>query len=754
MKALPIYTSFNAGYLSPLLGGRPDLEAWNAGLRDCSNVIARVQGALERAAGTVFTSEVKNSGDRVWLVPFIFSTLDAFVLEFGPLYLRFYRNRGVFRDNSDLVYEIATPYTADDLTRADGSFGVRFEQSLDVVYLACATKRPRVLTRASNTTWTLDLLTLEGGPFQDQNEVKTVTMTVAGASLEEGATVTVTATGGNPFLPEHVGGQLELELKDGSNVRAWQTRTGVDVGDKRLAGFKYYECTAIGPVDTADKPAVTGEEIPVHTRGEYWDGTGEEQKGDGAVGSIGAKWKYLHAGYGWLEITGYTDAQTVTGVVKSTLPDELTSDATYRWSLPAWSDADGWPDIVCFFKERLTFIRGQQVWHSVSGGFDDFKLEEFGVVRPDSAVALSIQSGRGNGVEWAMPTRDILFLGTGAAEHTLGPQTTQVPYGPGNAQQAPETRWGGCGITPIVVGSSPVFVEKSGRRLRMMTASQEGFDALDLNRYAGLLPSRVVSMVWQQTPYEVVWCALANGELWGLTLRSEDKVLGWHKHNVGGLVEALAVIPSPDGDRDDLWMVVKRSVNGVDRRYVEYRAQEYEEGAERALAVYTTSSLTYDGPATTTLTGLAHLEGETVKVLVGGAAHPDRLVSGAAISLDRPATKAVVGKAMPYKGKLMPIEAGSPSGTSQGQTKRINAITTRLLNTLSGRIGSDFGETDPFEFRGHGDAMDAPPPLFTGDLKTDFRGDYEGQATIAFEGDDCFPFTLIALIPEVTTYGS
>lgn len=752
MKAKRNFTSFNAGYLSPLLGGRPDLEAWAAGLKDCSNVIARVQGPLERAAGTVYVTEVKASGDRVWLVPFIFSTLDAFTLEFGPLYIRFYRSRGVLVDGGDVIYEIETPYTADDLTRTDGAFGLRFEQSLDVVYIACATKRPRILRRASNLDWTVALLELDGGPFQDQNEDKTVTMVVSG-TLTEGGTVTVTATD-DVFVPAHVGGQMELELKDGSDIRAWQTRTKVDVGNKRLAGFKYYECTAVGPVDTSDKPAVTGEEIPVHTRGEYWDGTGEEQKGDGAVGSIGAKWKFLHAGYGWIEITGYTDAQTVTGIVKSALPDELTGDNTYRWSLPAWSDADGWPDIVCFFKERLTFIRGQQVWHSVSGKFDDFKLEEFGVVRPDSAISLSIQSGRGNGVEWAMPTRDILFLGTGAAEHTLGPQTTQIPYGPGNAQQAPETRWGSCGIPAVVVGASPIFVEKTGRRLRMMVPAQEGYDALDLNRWAGLLPARVVSMVWQQTPYEVLWCALANGELWGLTLRNEDKVLGWHKHDVGGLVEALAVIPSPDGTRDDLWMVVQREVDGDVRRYVEYRAEEYEDGADRALAVYTTASLLYSGSAVTTLTGLEHLEGETVKVLVNGAAHPDRTVEGATITLVRAATKAVVGKAMPYKAMLMPIEAGATLGTAQAQVKRINAVTTRLLNSLSGRIGPAFGTTDPFEYRGAGEAMDAPPPLFTGDKKTDFRGDYEGQATIAVEGDDCFPFTLISLIPEVTTYDS
>lgn len=795
MKASPALTSFNAGLLSPLLGGRPDLEKWAAGLARCDNMIPRVQGALERAAGSVFVGSVKDSGERVWLMPFVFSQLDAFVLEFGPLYIRFYRSRGrlvtgavtawdsgtayavgdlvsesgaiyyataastnqippdgdYWAPLADDTYEIPTPYTAGDLTRPDGSFGVRFEQSGDLVYMACAGHPPKKLVRNSNLRWTIETLVLDGGPFQDQNLVKTTTVTATG-TLTEGGAVTVTANA-PIFLPGHVGGLMEIELEDGADVKAWQTRTGVDVGDQRRAGFKFYECTQIGPVDTGDKPAICGEEIPVHTRGKYWDGTGEEQKGDGAVGSIGAEWEYLHAGYGWLEITAYTSATEVSGIVKSRLPAELATTATYRWSLPAWSDVDGWPDNVCFFKERLTFTRGQGVWHSVSGDFQDFKAELYGEVRPDSATIVSIQSAQGNPIEWVSPTRDFLFIGTSGAEHTLGPQTTQIPYGPGNAQQAPETAWGGKGIDPVVVGAGPVFVEKSGRRLRMMVAGQEGYDAIDLNKYAGLLPAPVVSMVWEQAPHEVVWVALADGGLRGLTLKDEDKVMGWHRHDLaGGLVEALAVIPSPDGTRDDLWMVVKRSVGGVDVRYVEYRAAEYEAGADRALAVYTASSLTYDGAPTTSLAGAGHLEGKTVSILADGAAHPDRVVTDGTVALDRPASKAVLGLSMPYYAKLMPLEAGGTTGTSQAKVKRVHSLAVRLLDSLGGRIGHDFGLTDPLQYRGHGDAMDAPPPLFTGDKKIGFRGDYDGAATIAVEGNDCFPFTVIALFPEVVTY--
>lgn len=191
MKANPSYSSFNAGQLSPLLGGRSDLEKFQAGLEVCQNMIPAVQGALQRAAGTIFVSEVADSDERCWLMPFVYSNNDAFVLEFSPELIRFYRSRAVFLDESDLVYEVETPYLAADLTRDDGAFGIRFEQSGDVIYLACAGHAPKTLTRVSNVNWVLADFEPEGGPFKDQNTDDDITVTVSG-TYTVGGTVTVT----------------------------------------------------------------------------------------------------------------------------------------------------------------------------------------------------------------------------------------------------------------------------------------------------------------------------------------------------------------------------------------------------------------------------------------------------------------------------------------------------------------------------------------------------------------------------------
>lgn len=798
-RANPAITSFNAGELSPLLGGRADLEKWQAGMTVCENLIPRVQGALQRRGGTRFVTSAKSNGEP-WLVDFVFGTGDAFLLEFGDGYIRFIRNRGVLTTGAvtawdsgaaytvgDLaedggvnyycvadhtnqsppnvtywyalegdIYEIPSPYALADLTRPDGTFGVRFEQSGDIVYLACDGYAPRELTRFGNVRWVIKEHVTEGGPFKDRNLDKTVTVYWTGA-VTEGASGTITASE-DLFQAGHVGSLFYVEMADGTDVKAWQVRTKTDVGNYRRSDNKYYLCSQVGPVDTSDKPAICGEDKPVHTFGKYWDGTGEEQKGDGAVGSIGVEWEYLHAGYGWVRITGFTDAQNVTAEVLSRLPEEVvgSGNSTWRWAHGAWSEVEGYPDIVCFFRERLTWIRGNQVWHSVAGDFDNQKAKEHGETLPDSATKITIQSAQGSAIEWALPTKTVLFVGTSGAEHTIQQQTSQQPYGPGNTQSNPETGWGGTGVKPVLIGSTPVFVERLGRRLRAVVPNESGtgYAANDLNKFAGLLSGSVVAMAWQQTPHEAVWCACSDGSLRALTMQTEDRVTGWHRHAIGGagLVRRVATLPAPDETRDDLWLLVERTIDGQTTRYIEYMSPEYEAGADAALTCVSDASITYEGVATSTLSGLDHLEGETVNVKVNGAAHPACVVSGGEIALARSATKATVGLAAPYRGAIMPLEAGAVIGTAQAKTKRTHKLTVRLYNSLGGKFGPAFGQTDAIEYRTASAPMNQPPPLFTGDQLLSFPGGYDPAQTIVFEGADDFPWTLLALYPEMATY--
>ena len=749
MKSTPIITSFNAGEMSPLMFGRPDLEKWQSGLQLCQNMIPRVQGAVQRRGGTRYVAEVKTSANRTWLVRFEFSATDAFVLEFGHQYIRFYRNRGVLTSGGS-PYEIVSPYAVADLTAADGTFALRYVQSGDVIYLVHPKYAPRKLTRLANTNWTLATLDLKEGPLLDQNTNQAVVMQASGIT----GTITVTANA-NLFSATDVGRLIYLQSRDGGGLKPWSARERVTgLGMRRISDGKVYRVSTLG--DVHPDGFWSGYNKPIHTEGKYWDGDGRDVPNDGGIGSIGVEWEYLHSQYGFVRITGYTSPTQVTGTVVLRLPDEVVSATTWRWALGAFSDTTGYPDGVCFFRERLTFSKDQSLYMSVAGDFENFAEKEFGQVTLETALRLRVLSAKGNPIRWLAPGKQLL-VGTGGGEHAILEQTSNQAFGAGNAKADAQSEWGSSGAQPAQIGQSVLFVERSGRKVRelLYDLNSDGFTTEDLNVFSEhLMDSAVIQMAYAQQPHSVVWCAQANGRLLGLTYMKEQGVAGWHRHVLGGsgVVESVVVVPSPDGARDELWLIVRRTINGATKRYVEVMTPEYVDGDDQALTAYSDSHLIYSGTATTTLSGLGHLEGQTVVVKVNGAAHPNRTVTGGSITLEREATKATVGLPTPYRGRTMPLEQGSQTGTGQGKNKRVSRLKARLYNSLGGKFGPEVGKTDPLEYRQAGVAMDAAPPLYTGDLELGFPGDYDGQAAIAWEGEDDFPFTLVALMPELHTH--
>lgn len=761
-RANPIISTFSGGELSPLLSSRPELEKYSAGMLLCENAIPRVQGALERRGGTRYVASTKANG-RAWLVPFVFSITDAFLLEFGDSYIRFYRNRGTFEAVPTVHYEISSPYALADLTDEDGAFALRFEQSGDVVYITHAkrTYQPRKLTRASNTSWSLAVLEPEGGPFKDPNIDEDVTVYVTGAvtagKVAVGESVTLTASSAI-FQAGHVGSLFYLEVTDGRNIRPWRQRSLAVAASntKCISDGKWYICTQ----DGGGANTVTGDVKPIHTSGKFWDGDGEDDSTDG-YGRIGVEWEFLHPGYGWVEITGFTSTTVVTATVLSALPEEVegAGDATWRWAHGAWSDVEGWPDTVTVLRERLTFLRERRFWCSVSGDYENFKAKDFGITDPSSAVSGEMQSGRGDVVKWVVSGKGGLLVGTGGGENILTEQTGNQVFGPGNTKAEPQEEWGSRGVQPARIGKAVMFVEKSGRAVRELKFNLEAdaFTSDDTTEYAEhLFTSNVFQMAYARRPHSVLWCAREDGLLLGLTYSEKQGVQGWHRHPIGGsgIVESVATIPSPDGARDDVWLIVRRTINGATVRYVEYLAEEYEAGDDQALAAYYDSHLLYEGAFTTTVSGLDHLEGEVVSVKANGAAHADCTVSGGAITLSRSANKVVVGLSAPMRGRIMPLEAGTVAGTAQGKVKRVHKLVVRLINTLGGAFGPDLETLDAIEYRTTTAAMDAGPALFSGLKTLSFPGDYDAEATIAWEWDNGFPVTLVALMPEMAGYES
>jgi hypothetical protein len=164
------------------------------------------------------------------------------------------------------------------------------------------------------------------------------------------------------------------------------------------------------------------------------------------------------------------------------------------------------------------------------------------------------------------------------------------------------------------------------------------------------------------------------------------------------------------------------------------------------------SGLTYSGSAATTISGLNHLEGQSVSILANGATHPNKTVSSGSITLDRAVTKAHIGLGFDSTLQTMRVDAGGTEGTAQGKIKRIHDITLRLFRTVGIQVGSSESEIDRIPFRSSADSMDTALSLFTGDKELEFRGGFDNDGFIVVKQNQPLPTTVLAIFPRLQTF--
>lgn len=738
-KASPILENFNTGEMSPLLSGRVGFDKYPNGASILENFIPTTQGPNQRRAGTRYVYPVKDSAKKVLLVPFEYSVTQAYMLEFGDYYVRFYtwdastKVRGILTSGGSPV-EVVTPYSVGDLYNVDGTPRLRFIQSGDFLYLAHSLYQQRVLKRLSATSFAMSLYEVAGGPWMPLND----TAVTVYASAETGS---VTLTSSVPIYEAgHVGSLFYMEARDVNTVPAWEVGKAISTGARRRSDGKTYE---------ALNSATTGTSKPVHTEGALIDG------------DAGVQWLYRDAGYGYARITGFTNTSTVTATVIDRLPSQVVGSgaATTRWAYGEWSTVEGWPSDVAFFRERLWFGRGQTLWGSVSADFTDYAPKTYGQVTADMAITVTLVSGKINDVQWLSTDRD-LVAGTAGGEFAVGELTNGEPLGPANKRSRVMSSFGSRAIPPIKNVESLLFIQRSGLKARetFYDFGSDGYKSSDTTVLAEhITASGITQMAFAPDPDQVVWSIRADGALLGFTWNNEQAVRGWHRHPIGGsgIVESIAVMPAAEGDRSELWMVVKRTIDGVTKRYVEYLERPYRLGDAQSSQFYVDSGLTYSGTATTTITGLGHLEGQTVSVLVNGAPHPNVVVTSGAITLQIAATVAQVGLPCPARYRSMRLEAGSQDGTSQGKTKRIHKCVLRLLYTGGGKYGAlNGGPMDYLLLRSSTARMDQPAPLFTGDKVVPWPDGYNTDAYVGFEIDQPVNAILVAVMPQIVTNDS
>lgn len=214
-KSSPLQSNFNTGEFSPRLLGRVDADRYKQALALGRNVTPLLEGALVHTPGTYFVNAVKTSSKETILQGFEFSTVQAYMLEFGDLYVRFYKDHAVIESAPATPVEVVTPYLEADL------YKLKFVQSADVLYITHPSYKPRKLTRTSHTAWSLTAVDFLDGPYLPTN----VTATTLSPSATSGSiTVTASSTtginGGSGFQTTDIGRVIRLKT-GGGGAWAW-----------------------------------------------------------------------------------------------------------------------------------------------------------------------------------------------------------------------------------------------------------------------------------------------------------------------------------------------------------------------------------------------------------------------------------------------------------------------------------------------------------------------------------------------------
>ncbi|MGI9499708.1 MAG: hypothetical protein ACR2P3_06700, partial [Geminicoccaceae bacterium] len=262
-------------------------------------------------------------------------------------------------------------------------------------------------------------------------------------------------------------------------------------------------------------------------------------------------------------------------------------------------------------------------------------------------------------------------------------------------------------------------------------------------------------------PWRTVWCRKSDGKLAGFIYNRQQEIIGWSGHEIGGdngsgfgEVIALTTIPGSaatnSGERDELWMIVERVIDGGTVKYVEFLEGDFEDDTDQEDAFFVDSGATFSGVATDTITGLDHLEGETVKVLADGSVHPDVVVTSGQVVLEREVTKAQIGLAAPYLWQSLKLEIGSATGTSMGKRKRVSNVLLVLDRTMNASIGPDASTQEIVPNYVEGAPMDAPRALLTGEFLVTIDGEWERDPRLVMARDDPGPWTLLGMRPDVT----
>jgi len=661
MPSTRIYSrSFAGGELSPEMFGRIDDVKFQTGAAKMRNFIATPQGPAENRPGTAFVAETKDSTKRARLIPFTYSTTQTMVLEVGDRYLRFHTQGATLQAGSPAAYNGATAYVIGDLVSSGGTNyyciapttgnappnatywyplpssayeiptpyleadipTIHYVQSADVLTLVHPNYAPRELRRLGATTWTLstisfvapvavpgtptvtasrgDALNITGITQANPGVITTVGnhgFAVGDSIYVNGGTMTQLA---GFYLVNSVPAANTLSVKaydtgvpvNTTAYTAWTTGGFVQFGDKSLDFDNYYVVTAIAQ-NAVDESAASPSGNVINN-----------------LNAIGAKntisWSAVS---GALRYNIYKRQSGLYGYIGQTASTSFDDDniAPDMGITPPivetpFVGAGNYPRAVSYFEQRRIFAgtnnAPQTMWMTRSGTESDLS---YTLPSKDSdRINIRVAAREANTINHIVPLTQLLLL-TSAAEWRVSPVNSDV-LTPSTISVRPQSYIGANDVQPEIVNNTVVYCAARGGHVRELGYSWQasGFVTGDLSiRAAHLFDDLdITDMCYSKAPQPILWFVSSNGNMLGLTYMPEQQIGAWHQHDTDGLFESTTAVA--EGSEDRVYVIVKRTIGGNTKRYVERMASRQITTLDRCFFV--DSGLTYDGNNATATT--------------------------------------------------------------------------------------------------------------------------------------------------------
>ena len=688
---------------------------------------------------------------------------------------------------------------------------LKFTQSADTLFIFCPTRPVQTLTRSGVDTaeanWVVEEYDFVDGPYQSLNTTK-LKMAVDGTGAIDG-TLTLTVSNGTTdekrmFTASDIGSSVRLEDPVESFKVTGFTKgvesTNAAQGDPAVVTVSGNMTTAFEATSAVNRRArveffnvkrgPTILEGTMHegrkfsfdgdnnqTTFELWNAnTGtledyhevENVSGSAAcdgecriVNSNQAGWGVIAAMTGGNDGSGNYSQCTIT--VKNPF---VSIQATKQWRLGAWSKATGYPQNGTFPQNRLwcasTTSEPQTLHASEVNVYNNFSPNdlETATVVDSQAMRVTLASRQVNAINHMRSDSQGLMIFTAGGEWIGRASQPSAPITPTDINFSKQSSYGSLAdVEPVRFGTSYLMFQRDARTLREYTYEfgQDRFVAPNVTILAEhITKNKVVDMTFQMGGQQRAWMCTSTGELLCLTYDKTQDVMAWSRHimaksgstPVVGQVKTVA--RTTDGNEDNIWMIVQRTIGSTVKYFVEMLEQDFTVAEEHAEAFFVDCgiSVTHGSPSTT-VSGLDHLIGQDVYALVDGVQYAFTAALGNAINgsgeiTTLSATNVQVGLLYSVVVETLPLNV-TQGLEVKAKRKRLFSSFANMYRSLSGKLGTPDQVYD-IEYP---TATQNPPELRTSMVEVSMPDNSNREMIVRYEQEDVHPSNLLSITSEI-----